>query len=191
MKQHCTVILGSKSPRRKELLMSWGLLVKTMEPVEPETASTNDPSKFVLEIAQAKMDSLQEKIPQDAACVTADTIVHLDQNILGKPKDVQDAKKMMQMLSGTSHYVSTAYVIQYKKQISRVVQTKVHMKTIDASLLELYLQQAQVLDKAGAYGIQEHAGFFVESIEGSLTNVIGLPLYEIFQDLESLAIISK
>lgn len=188
MKQHCTVILGSQSPRRKALLSSWGIDVNVVVPIEKNQNVPTDPIEMVQAIAQQKMDSLQ--LPEGMVCITADTIVHFDGKVLGKPGSEKHAREMIQSLSGTTHVVSTAYVIKGDEMVSRVVNTAVTMKKIVDREIDWYLKKAEYMDKAGAYGVQEHAGTWVTKLEGSLTNVIGLPMDELIQDLIKLNVIS-
>ncbi|MCB1198624.1 MAG: septum formation protein Maf [Deltaproteobacteria bacterium] len=188
MKQHCTVILGSSSPRRKELLQAWGIDCEIMVPVEGEMLDDGDPVATVEAIAKSKMASLQRL--ENHVYITADTIVHADGRLLGKPSSVEHAREMIAFLSGRRHVVSTAFVVAGVGEVLRTVHTQVWMQEIPGSWINMYLERASFFDKAGGYGIQEHAGVFVEKVEGSLTNVIGLPMLELMQSLEAVGAIS-
>ena len=118
--------------------------------------------------------------------IAADTIVVLGENILGKPADAADAKRMLHLLSGKAHEVKTAIAVMYKdKTVLQVVTTVVYFRTLTEPEIEWYVQTGEPLDKAGAYGIQGKGTVLVERIEGSYDNVVGLPLATVYEILKN------
>jgi len=188
MDQHCKLILGSSSPRRKNLLKRWGLDFDLTVPQESHDFSESDPGAFVAEVVRSKLASVIP--PKDGAVICADTIVVAQGKVLGKPTDREAAEQMLQVLSGQEHCVMTAYAIKSSQVWLKTVQTKVWMHDISASWIKTYLHHASYLDKAGGYGIQEHGGVFVKRIKGSLTNVMGLPMKEVFETLIQAGVVT-
>lgn len=176
------LILASKSPRRKEILTGIGINFSV------ETADIGDENRFFVEnsnietaiiaLARAKNKPISEKYPEFPV-LSADTIVVIGEKVIGKPEDREDAKEILQMLSGKVHIVLTAVNLVCKnKNFDETVleKTSVKFRKLDDFEIEEYLNTANYLDKAGAYGIQEHGLYFVEKIEGCYSNVIGLPI---------------
>lgn len=155
---------------------------------ESSIVYTGSVQTYALDIAKGKMQTL--KANPNECFLTADTVVAIENRVLGKPASIEEAKAMIHQLSGKTHQVCSAYVIAYKgKCIEKAVLTQVRMKTISASMIEQYVKTSDVMDKAGAYGVQDQAGMWVELLDGSLTNVIGLPMWEVWQGLQSLGVI--
>jgi septum formation protein len=172
------VILASGSPRRKDLLSGLGLKVEVRPPVgvdetpQPEEA----PGAYVERLAREKNRSIAS---DGAVVVSADTAVVCGGEILGKPRDETDARRILNLLSGRNHRVLTGICVRQNRALkSRVVQTEVTFRTLGGAELDAYLATDEPWDKAGAYAIQGRAGSFVDHIQGSYTNVIGLPLGE-------------
>lgn len=173
-------------------MSDWGIKV-TVRPSSFDESSlemSSNPASYVLDVARSKMDALKDLMQAGQLWITADTIVHLDDKIMGKPQSEQEAKNMLQTLSGKTHVVSTAYVLGGLIEKSRVVDTRVTFGAIEDQVLDLYVRHANYQDKAGAYGIQKHAAMFVKAVEGSLTNVIGLPMEALLQDLFQEGVLS-
>jgi septum formation protein len=185
------LILASKSPRRKELLStlttSFEIVVSN---INEDLYKCNSPQETVLNIAFKKGEDIFQNHNNDAI-ISADTIVVIDNQIIGKPKDENDAIRILNLLSGHTHYVYTAYVIFHKdKVIKRLVESEVIFNKLDANLINEYVKTGSPLDKAGAYGVQDNDKFpIVEKVNGSLTNVIGFPIEEIKKDLIELGLI--
>jgi septum formation protein len=186
------IILASKSPRRKEIIAGMGLNFS----VEP--ANIGDENRFfeetgdieaaIIALAQAKNKPVAEKFP-DLPVLSADTIVVINGKVLGKPKDRDDAKKILNMLSGKKHSVFTAVNLVCKNSgfdETILEKTDVWFREIDDFELEEYLDTANYLDKAGAYGIQDKGLYFVEKIDGCYSNVVGLPISAVITLLKSL-----
>ncbi len=173
------LVLASASPRRRELLRSAGLdfLVVTAEAVE-----LHDPSlglaALVLTNARAKAVAVMEAHPRSVV-LAADTLVWLDGQPLGKPPDLAAARVMLRSLSGRAHEVATGVCLGRREPATQVEfheVSVVRFRVLDDALIESYLDRVEVLDKAGAYAVQEHGEMLIEQVEGSRSNVIGLPL---------------
>ena len=180
------LILASQSPRRRRFLEDAGLEFVC----DPATATEAPwdgivpPSVYVQTLAQAKATEVARRHPQDLV-LAADTIVVKDQTIFGKPHDLSDAKAMLRTLSGATHQVLTGVAFYRNDQIQRswVAKTAVRFRRLSDEDIEQYCQLVNVLDKAGAYGIQEHGDLIVEGIDGLWSNVVGLPIEEVLNEL--------
>lgn len=181
------LILASASPRRRELLKSCFINYK-VEPADiDENLSFTRPQDLVENLAYLKAKEVLDRHGQENVLVLgADTIVVLDGQILGKPKDIVQAKEMLKRLSGKAHLVFTGVALVNKsKKVVFSEKTQVSFTEITADLLDLYLKTEDSLDKAGAYGIQGHALSFIKSIQGSYSNVVGLPVDRVLHEVKS------
>lgn len=182
------IILASNSPRRKELLS--GLDIEYTVEVLPdidETYPDDIPKeKVALYISQKKAQAYASLLVGNNLVITADTVVLVDNIILGKPADEAEAKQMLGELSGKTHQVITGVCLTTKdKQKCFSVVSDVRFTHLDASEIEYYVSNYKPLDKAGAYGIQEWIGYVgVEYIGGSYFNVMGLPIQKLYQELK-------
>lgn len=172
-------ILASKSPRRQELLK---LLINDfiieVSNVD-ESLIKDEPYNLSATLSKAKAEEIFKRHPEDIV-IAADTIVIHKNKILGKPKDSDEAFKMLKELSGDEHDVITGFTILSKdKCITKSVLTKVHFNTLSDELIKAYVQTGSPLDKAGAYGIQDKEFPLIKKIEGSYYNVMGLPVEEL------------
>jgi septum formation protein len=187
------LILASASPRRQELLRSVGLKFKTIPAhVNEDYIKGESPQQHVRRLAQEKAQLIARKYPR-AWVLGADTIVVIDGLILGKPKNKTQAKEMLTKLSGSEHKVFTGFtVIQVASKVSHsdIVQSTVKFKKISAAELDWYIACDEPYDKAGGYAVQGKGAYFIKSIRGSYTNVIGLPLCEVLETLKKLEAIS-
>ena len=182
-----TLILASSSPRRKAFLDDLGL-VYTVEvmPIDETVLPGEDAKTFVCRMASEKGRHISEKNPRSWV-VAADTVVCLSDKILGKPTDPDDAVQMLMTLSGNSHTVMTGFSLMcHEAQVheAHVVTTKVSFTAFGKDDARAYVATGEPLDKAGSYGIQGLGGVFVEKIDGSYSNVVGLPLAELVSRLE-------
>lgn len=179
------IILASNSPRRKELLNQLGLdfEVRVMSGID-ESYPDNLPSTDVAEYIASKKSSAYS-IASDELLITADTIVVVGHDILGKPHDREDACRMLREISGKTHHVITGVCIRTDSKQSRFsVSTDVKFKNLTDGEIDFYVDHFKPYDKAGAYGIQEWIGLVgVESISGSFYNVMGLPVQRIYEEL--------
>ncbi len=187
------LILASKSPRRSELLRQVGLEFEVVPSgVEEEFAKGESPREHVIRLAQAKANDVASRYPEDWV-IAADTIVHIGGSILGKPGNREEALEMLRCLSGQEHWVTTGFFVCHLRKgraDKEAVQTAVRMKNLTASEMEWYVQTGEPFDKAGGYAIQGAGSFMIESIQGSYTNVVGLPLCELIRMLNRLGAIT-
>lgn len=180
------IILGSNSPRRQELLKQLGLtfdvLVHEVDETYPEQFRREDIAMF---LARKKALAFKGDVADGGIVITTDTIVALDELILGKPKDRTDAARMLKLMAGRKHSVITGVcVMSSKKSESFFVKTEVSVKMLRDNEIEYYLETYNPVDKAGAYGIQDWIGMTgIEYILGSYYNVVGLPTKELYEIL--------
>ena len=180
------LILASASPRRKSLLQELGLDFKIIEAqVEEKPVAGESPQDFVMRAACDKAgDVARENVA--SWILGADTVVVHGGRILGKPGDAEEALSVLQTLAGQKHLVHTGFCLMNGKDdvlISRVVTTEVWFYPFSRDIAAAYEATGESLDKAGAYGIQGSGGFLVERINGSYSNVVGLPLAEVVEEL--------
>ncbi|MEO6522302.1 MAG: Maf family nucleotide pyrophosphatase [Mucilaginibacter sp.] len=182
------VILASKSPRRQELLslmnINFRVVLKDVDESYPEGLS---PQEIALHIAEKKCRAFDELI-EDEIVITADTIVSIDNQILGKPESPEHAVAMLQTLSGRKHQVITGVCILYKQQYNLFYDVSdVLFRVLSDEEITFYVDKYSPLDKAGSYGIQEWIGLTgIVKIDGSYTNVVGLPTEKLYQALIKL-----
>ena len=176
------LILASKSPRRKELLKQIGIpFVVVVSDAEEVSGNSWTPAALVVENAKRKARAVAEKYP-DSPVLGADTVVSSEGKIFGKPKDKDEARKMLTALSGKMHEVTTGLALINRNEIRTTsVTTKVFFDTMTKADIDAYIATEEPMDKAGAYAIQGKAARFIEKIEGSYSNVVGLPLNALIQ----------
>ena len=183
------LVLASRSPRRYELLKQVGLDFDVIPSgIEEDYIKGESPRKHVLRLAEAKALDVGNQHP-DRWVIAADTVVYVDHSILGKPKSREEAKKMLHRLSGKEHRVLTGFSVnnlEKGKEDREAVQTTVKIKKLTQAEMEWYIQTGEPFDKAGGYAIQGIGSFMIESIKGSYTNVVGLPICELIQMLSRL-----
>ena len=174
-----TLVLASSSPRRRTLLEQAGLTLIIEAPSVDEGDLPGEPVReFALRIARKKAVAIAVRHP-GRVVLAADTAVALGRHLFGKPRDVDDALRMLGLLSGQEHQVVTGiYAMGPQGPREAVVTTRVRFRPIPEAQARWYVATGEPFDKAGAYAIQDRGGMFVESIEGSYSNVVGLPLAE-------------
>ncbi len=186
------IVLASSSPRRSELLRTVGVGCKIVNPSVDESRMGDEiPQEFALRLAVEKALSVARDMEPSCYIIGADTIVVESGSILGKPICADEARSMLFRISGKEHTVLTAFAIVSNKSDvlhNEIVETTVKVKTLAATEIEGYIKTGEPMDKAGAYGIQGIGSFMVESINGSYTNVVGLPVYELLQSLTKLGV---
>lgn len=172
------LILASASPRRHELLTAAGLAHTVLTSEADETLPAGiSPADAVEMLSARKANAVLPLAPAEAITVAADTVVSLNGEILGKPKDEADAKRMLSALSGQEHHVYTGVTVtDGTKTVTAHACTVVRMREITPAEINAYVRTGEPMDKAGAYGIQGRAALFVSGIEGDYANVVGLPL---------------
>ena len=176
--------LASSSPRRSDLLSRYGFKFDVYFPDIDESVLPNEsPKDYVVRLAKNKAKQAQEHYPQ-SLILSGDTIVIQYDQILGKPQNYQDAKRMLNLLNGGTHDVYSGYCLAMPNQeIANVVETKIIFYQLNEKWIEAYLATGESFDKAGAYSIQGLGATFVKSIQGSFYNVVGFPIEQILQDL--------
>lgn len=188
------IILASASPRRSELLESAGIDFKVIPGDIDETPfSGEEPVAHVLRLAEGKAREVSSQ-GVGRFFIGADTIVLCDNEIMGKPLDDADATRMLRKLSGRVHQVITGFTVLDHltgRTVSRVVSTDVAFKPLDEEEISAYVATGCPLDKAGAYAIQGGAAYMVERIDGSYTNVVGLPLCEVVAALREMGALGR
>lgn len=182
------LVLASASPRRAELLRQLGVeFEQAAADIDELRQPGESPEDYVVRLAQEKSAHVQRTLRADRVVLAADTCVVLEDVILGKPEGHFDALAMLARLSGREHRVLTAVCIRRLDQLEETMTaTRVKFVTLNREQCESYLATDEPWDKAGAYGIQGLAGAFVESIEGSYSGVVGLPLAQTWQLLVKL-----
>ena len=188
MNYSASLILASGSPRRAQMLTQSRVSFKIIVPdIHEAPAQDETGSDYVLRNAREKALAVANQVNTPSLILSADTIVLSKAGaILEKPRDAVHAKTMLQQLSGDYHYVLTGYALfrANSEIISRIIKTKVTFRVLSEHLIDAYIQTKEGFDKAGGYGIQGAAMGFVVCIEGSYTNVMGLPLAQVLADLD-------
>ena len=183
--------LASASPRRAELMRRMGLQFEIRPThVEEDDSGSAGPEEMVLANAKLKASTLSDLEP-DALVLGSDTTVALGKQVLSKPTDMEDARCMLQMLSGRTHTVYTAVALYWKMgSLAHVFVdcSQVRFQELDDARINQYFQLVDPMDKAGAYGIQFGRELIVESVEGSIENVMGLPIQRLAQTMEELGL---
>ena len=181
-------ILASKSPRRKNLMkeISPDFLI-AVEDIDEESSYGLSPVEAVKDIAKRKGEAVYKDHPNDLV-ISADTIVVLDDKIIGKPIDEDDAYKILKELSDRTHYVYTGFAIHYNDKILvDAVESKVTFNKLSDKLIKEYIKTGSPLDKAGAYGVQDNDYYpIIKNSVGSIDNVVGFPVKEIKEAIDKL-----
>ena len=185
------VVLASNSPRRKELLSGLGVeySIKTLPDINETFPDSLQGEEIPMYIAREKANAYLHLMTDDELIITADTIVYIDDTVLGKPKDAADARRMLKLLSGHSHQVITGVCITTcNGQHTFASTSNVTFDFLTTEEIDYYIDHYQPFDKAGAYGIQEWIGFVgVTRLEGSYFNIMGLPIQRLYQELKTIA----
>ena len=186
------IILASGSPRRREILGALGMDFEIIVPDVDESSDVTDPAELVRQLSLRKAQAVRDMLisrgedVSNTLIIASDTVVWCGGEVLGKPHDRADARRMIKMLSGREHSVFSGVALCHgEHSCADFEQTKVHFADVSESALEIYLDNCKYLDKAGAYAIQEAAALFIRGIEGDYLNVVGLPvrrLYELMRD---------
>ena len=182
------ILLASQSPRRRELLSSLGFDFEVVkidcEEILPENIAIKDAAAYLSEL---KADAFRE-LEKDEVLLTADTVVAIDNQILGKPKDEADAKSMLQKLSGKTHQVYTGISVKtLDKTITETDVADVEMEEISDDEIDFYVKNYRPFDKAGSYGIQEWLGMAkIKNMNGSFYTIMGLPTHLVYKILNEI-----
>ncbi|MFO7178944.1 MAG: nucleoside triphosphate pyrophosphatase [Pseudomonadota bacterium] len=185
------LVLGSASPRRRDILESLRIPFRVVPAdVAEHVRAGEPPTEYLERVVRDKLTAVAARVPSTgiAGVLVADTIVVLDEQILGKPADVNEAVHLLTRLVGRTHTVYTRYAISSGEQpahilCARTVQSQVTLRAASAAEVRRYAESGEGLDKAGAYAAQGLGAFLVQRIEGSYANVVGLPACELVEDL--------
>lgn len=184
------IILASGSPRRRELLEQIGIPFRVVKSDTEEVITKTEPSQVVLELSAQKAQAVADSLPQ-GIILGADTVVAIDGEILGKPANRDHAADMLRKLQGRAHSVFTGVTLIRKDGDAQTVrsffrETKVHIHTMSGEEIQAYLDTGDAFDKAGSYGIQGPFAAYVDGIEGDYSNVVGLPVAAVYQELKKM-----
>ena len=189
------LILASASPRRKELLEKIGLPF-TVQPAKGEERITQkSPAAVVMELSRQKAEEIAAAQTGECIIIGADTIVAKDEEIMGKPKDAADAKRMLESIADDCHQVYTGVTLirtgAHPQSITFQEKTDVFLYPISDAELDAYIASGDPMDKAGAYGIQGDFAIHVKGIAGDYYNVVGLPIGRVYQELKQMLFVKK
>lgn len=172
------IILASASPRRQQLLREAGIAIEVHPAhIVEERIAGEDPVQYACRLAREKAQAVAQHFP-GRYVLGADTIVVVDQQVLEKPRDAEDAARMLRLLSGRSHHVTTAVSLigPTRKTDTRFSTARVHFRKLEEREIRRYIESGEPMDKAGAYAIQGGAAAWIQHVEGEYSNVVGLPL---------------
>lgn len=189
------LVLGSGSPRRREILSALGLPFSVLAAdIDESVRAGETPLVYLERVAREKLEAVRARLGQTphAAILVADTSVVIDGDVLGKPSDVDDAVRLFSRIAGRVHSVFTRYAIGVagaETVVGRTVETHVHIRAASSDEIRAYAATGEGLDKAGAYAAQGVGSFFIERVVGSYSNVVGLPACEVLADLRGLGLV--
>ena len=180
------LILASKSPRRREILENLGISFEIVTAETDESSEERDPYRLVEQLSRRKGEAVQELLWRQGrtldgtVILSSDTVVCVDGEILGKPRDAADARRMLRLLSGRAHRVISGVCLIGRGKVAVAHEvTEVCFDKLDDETVEAYIQACSPYDKAGAYAIQGHAAAFISGIKGCYFNVVGLPVHKL------------
>lgn len=182
------VVLASKSPRRREILSSLGVCFDIVSADADESSDITDPAALVQELALRKGRATRELLKargewdDNTLVIASDTVVAAGNEILGKPQDAADARRMLSMLSGTAHHVISGIALLIgDREVADFDDTSVHFGDMTPDEIDWYVHSGEPMDKAGAYAVQGLASLWIRRLEGCYFNVVGLPVYKLNQ----------
>ncbi|NPA42566.1 MAG: septum formation protein Maf [Chlorobi bacterium] len=179
------IVLGSKSPRRREIIEKIGFRYRQAEiPFDESRVKEKD----ALLLARLKNEAYPHPLAEGEILLTADTLVKIEDKVLGKPGDEEEARRMIRLLSGRMHAVETGVCLRDSRQIRCFKEiTRIRFRHLDPAEIDFYVSRYQPLDKAGAYGIQEWIGLTgISAVEGDYYNVMGLPAYRVWEEVKAM-----
>lgn len=189
-----SLILASKSPRRRDLLNQAGLTFTVIpSTVDERAVAIASPEEHVRLLAEAKAGEVAQRFPESWV-IGADTVVFIENTVLGKPRTQSEARHMLETLSGKTHKVLTGYCIcckNAKRSFSRTVETKVLFKPLTDREMDWYVSTREPFDKAGGYAAQGLGTFLIQRVEGSYTSVVGLPVCEVVDYLVKQGVVQR
>lgn len=181
------IILASGSPRRKALLERIGIIPEIIPSDVDESVESENPEEIVKILSRRKAEAVASDVPEGKIVLGADTVVAADGKVLGKPVDHRDAARMIRMLSGKTHQVYTGVTlisVGKDRSVTFAEKTDVHVYPMSDREIETYAQSEEPMDKAGGYGIQGAFSAFIRGIDGDYSNVVGLPVGRVWQELK-------
>jgi len=185
------LILASASSRRKQLLEMLGLEFSIYpSDIEEKISAGLTPQKQVEALSRQKAEAVGKKF-QNSLILAADTMIAFGNEVIGKPKDEKDAKRMLQKLSGTKHSIVTGFTLfdtDTKKMVTKSTETKIWFRKMTVKEIEAFVKKEKPLDKSGAYAIHELAAVFIEKIEGDCNGAIGLSVFHLAKELKTFGI---
>ena len=189
------IVLASASPRRKELLSQIGIDFRIDVSKADENAGSHEPGEIVKDLSYTKAMEVYQRQSEDVIVIGADTIVYANGKVLGKPKDVQDAYEMIHMLQGAVHQVYTGVTLVWQEKMevryaSFYEMTEVELYPMSDEEINQYVSMKEPYDKAGGYAVQGYFARYVKGINGDYNNVVGLPVGRLYQELNSLNLLS-
>lgn len=190
------IILASASPRRKELLSQVGIGFTIQVAKGNEVCLRTKPDEVVKELSYQKAREVFDKGNRESIVIGADTIVYLEGNILGKPKDNAEWSRMLHNMQGKAHYVYTGVTVIWRDDVDNSTHvlsfeenTKVYVHRMSDREIDEYISIGEALDKAGGYGIQGYFAKYIDRIEGDYNNVVGLPVAKLYQELKKMNLV--
>lgn len=190
------LVLGSGSPRRREMLSALRLPFRVLAAdIDEDRRPGEPPLDYLIRIAAEKLTAVRARLGDapHAAILVADTTVVIDGDVLGKPADEADAVRLFSRIAGRMHHVYTRYALglpgDAEPRLARTVETRVYIRAADDDEIRAYAATGEGLDKAGAYAAQGIGTFFIERVDGSYSNVVGLPACEVLADLRALGLL--
>ena len=187
------IVLASRSPRRKDILekLNWSFVIDPPD-IDESPLKDESPINYVQRISAAKADLVARRHDQQCIVIAADTTVELNGEIFGQPRDLEEARLMIQKLSGKTHNVHTAISVRHNRETANAVDTaSVTMREVSGELLEWYIGTGESIGKAGAYAVQGHGAAMVADLAGEIDTVIGLPVGLLIGMLGNLGIDPK
>lgn len=196
MKQNMKVILASNSPRRSEIMKLMGLEFDVIVSNVEESTEENDPGNIVCDLALQKAEAVSKLVKEDTVTIIgADTIVVADGRIIGKPRNEENAKEWLRLLSGREHnvYTGVAIVTKSNNRVEHrnfVTKSSISFQTMTEQEIADYVGTGEPMDKAGGYAIQGIGGRYIKGIKGDYFSTVGLPMNELYNKLKELNVIS-
>jgi len=185
------IILASSSPQKRKILALTGIKFSAVPSnFREDMLQKLSPDKLALHISRGKAEAVAVRF-KNAIVIGADTFLVFGKKIIGKPKSIRDAKQMLRQLSGKCHIVITGFTIintANKKSVSRTVKNEIFFRKLSPSIIKRYVNAVNVLDKAGAYAIQDHGFMLIEKIKGDYFNIVGLPLDTLLEVLKKFGL---
>lgn len=185
---HEQIVLASASPRRRELMEQIGIHPEIIPSQVEEVVTSSDPEQVVMELAGQKAREVADRLGDNRIVVGSDTVVAVDGAILGKPASEEEASAMIRRIAGRTHQVFTGVsIVRGQREKTFAVESRVTVYPMSEEEIRGYVAAGESMDKAGAYGIQGRFAAFIKELSGSYTNVMGLPVGRLYQELKAFS----